>query len=848
MSLKPTAAAPARKGLAAVIEELERSPLHPAYWALAFLALVTLRNLLEGALGPSGSVGFVYFASPSALMVLDHFLFFYVSVFLAIAIVLAALTRERVGRVMKVMTPAWVLVLIPPFLDHLLTGGHGANITYLTDLSSVFLRFFDPKATFERVSQGQRVEIVAACLLALSYVRLKTGSWLRAVVAFAAVYVVLAAHGILPMAYARLTGGSLAASGAAPAVIYRAAFKSGGIVPDESRKLALLFLLTSSLLGWGAYAMHAPAKARAILRNARPLRSVHYIGMAAFGVACGWALAAPAGVGFSGGGDILGVLGICLATFLAFQGSVALNDLFDEEGDRLVGAPRPLATGSLDRGDVAGLAAAASLAALLFALNVKYSTFLFILLALAVSFIYSAPPLRIKRFPVLATLLLGCVSLFACLGGFTSFAEERAAAVFPLRLGWTIVLAFGLGFSAKDLKDVEGDRATGVFTLPVLAGPRGGRIAVAALVLLGYIVVPLLLPFRVLIAPALVLGTASAAMALFWRRGRLDEILLALCIAFTAVVGVTAFRGFDRLVDADSPRVRASLLEFPGREAEAWQDWTRAASFYAPAADVLRGDIDLQQRTGAALSQSGRLAEAVPVLERAVALDPSSPVSREHLAMAKSRLGGTEEAGRELRAAVRENLQPRVFCSLLGEHELARNDPAAAAAAFAGALRLGQPDVPARVRLADALNLCGRRADARTQYEVAVARRPASAEARDALARFYHIEGDLDDAVREFREAVRLAPREPAFWNNLGTAYRSRRDYRAALDALATATGLAPRMVDPYYNRGQVYDALGRKEEARRQYLLALELDPSFGPARQALERVTRSGAPREAP
>ena len=39
-----------RKGLSALVSELERSPLHPAYCALAFLALVTLRNVLEGAL------------------------------------------------------------------------------------------------------------------------------------------------------------------------------------------------------------------------------------------------------------------------------------------------------------------------------------------------------------------------------------------------------------------------------------------------------------------------------------------------------------------------------------------------------------------------------------------------------------------------------------------------------------------------------------------------------------------------------------------------------------------------------------------------------------------------------
>ena len=824
-----------RKRLSAIIEGLERSPLHPAYWALTFVALVTLRNLLEGALGPSGSIGFVHFPSPSALMVLDHFLFFYLSLFLALSIVLAALSRERIGRVMKVMTPAWVLILVPPFLDHLLTGGQGAKITYLTDLSSVFVRFFDPSATFERVSQGQRVEILAACVLALAYVRLKTRSWLRAAIAFVAVYVVLAAHGILPMAYARLMGWRTAASGTAPEIVYHAAFKSGGIVPDESRKLALLFLLSSSLLGWAAYAMHASAKARAFLGNLRPLRSVHYVGMAAFGIAFGWALVAPAGVGFSGGGDLLGVIGICLATFLAFQASVALNDLFDEQGDRVVGAPRPLVTGALSRGDVAGFAAAATAAALLFALNVKYSAFLFIALALAVSFVYSAPPLRLKRFPVLATLLLGCASLLACLAGFSSFVEERATAVFPLRLGWTIVLAFGLGFSAKDLKDVEGDRAAGVLTLPVLLGPRVGRAAVAALVLLGYLVVPLLFPFRSLVVPAVVLGIASAALVLLWKRSRLDEVLLALSLAFTATAGIVSLRGVEQLVDPAIPLVRATALEFHGRKAEAWQDWRKAADFYGPAAAVLTDDADLQRRAGTALCQSGRQAEAVPVLERAVALDPGFPTNREYLATARASLGQAAEAEQELLSAVRGNVQPRVFLSLLGEHYLAQGDAPRAAGAFACALRLGQPDVPARIRLADALGRMGRSEEAGIQYETAVARRPSSGEARDALGRFYHLRGDLHDAVAQFTEAVRLAPQEPAFWNNLGTAYRSQRDYPAALGALATATRLAPRMVDPYYNRGQIYDDLGRKEEARREYLLALEIDPSFEPARVAL-------------
>ena len=60
----------------------------------------------------------------------------------------------------------------------------------------------------------------------------------------------------------------------------------------------------------------------------------------------------------------------------------------------------------------------------------------------------------------------------------------------------------------------------------------------------------------------------------------------------------------------------------------------------------------------------------------------------------------------------------------------------------------------------------------------------------------------------------------------------------ASLPALDEAVRLDPLAPEPYYNRGLSLDALGRTEEARRQYLLALELDPLYGPARAVLDRA----------
>lgn len=829
------------KGLRRLVDDLEGSTVHWSAWLATFVGLVVVRNLLEGALGSEGALGFTYFASPSALMVLDHFLFFYVSVFLGFAILLSLLARVEIARVMRAITPAWALILIPPIADYLLTGGQGVSLSYLADLRSVVLRFFDPGESLERVSVGQRVEILAACLLAAAYVRVKTASWLRALAAFFLSYVLIAALGIVPSAYARLSWALSGGGPAPPELVYDAAYKAGGIVPDESRKLALLFLFASGALGWLAFRLHRPLKERAFRLGFRPIRALHYVGMTPFGIALGWAIFSREGVGFAGGGDVLGVVGLCLATFLAFQASVSMNDLFDEPGDRMTGARRPLIEGTVTRADVATHAMVHGAAALAVAINVKYSSFLTLAFALAVSLFYSAPPLRLKRIPIVGTLTLGVASLLACLVGFSAFAEERAVALFPPELAWLIVLSFGLGFAAKDLKDVEGDRATGVLTLPVLLGPRVGRAAVAACVFAGFALVSVLLPFRALAAPAVVLGAWGVVMVYRWNRPRLDDVLLGVGLAFTLVVAIVSILHVDRLRDPATPIAQAKVHELRGRRAEALRDWPAAARSYSAALGHLSHDPDLAKRAGIALYESGDLENAWRALFEADALEPSDPVPGQYLALIESRLGLRHGAEARMRDAVRRGARPRVYRALLGDHYMSQGEPEQAATAFESALRLGQPEIPTRLRLGEALEATGRTDDARAQYETAVERRPSSGDAHDAYGRFLSAAGEAARAVEEFSEAIEIEPDEAVYWNNLGAAERDLKRFDESLAALDEATRLAPRMLDPYFNRGALYLEVGRTNEARRQFLLALEIDPGFVPAREALATLTEA-------
>lgn len=822
------------------IDEIESLELHWSHWLITFLLLVIARNLLEGALGPGRVLGFTYFASPSALMVIDHFLFFYVSLFLGISVLLALLARQPVSRVMKITTPAWALVLLPPIIDFLLTKGQGARISYIIDPQSAVLRFFNPGASLDGVSVGQRLEILGACLLGTLYVRVKTRSWARSAAAFIGLYLLIAAHGALPGLVARAWHAITEGTSVAGAAAYNVFFKSGGLVQEESRKLALVFLFSSCLLGWLAWRMHAPGKEEAMRKNIRPLRSLHYLAMTAIGIGMGAALFSTGQPGITAcGGDVLGIVAACLAVFLAVQASISLNDIHDQRADRISDARRPLVSGILHRTDASIEASVLAAASLLLALNIKYQTFLVIALCLAVSVFYSAPPLRLKRYPGIATTVLGLASLGAALAGFSLFAEEMTFALFPPRLGWLFVLSFGAAFTAKDLKDTDGDKATGVLTIPVILGPKIGRAVVAGLVFAAYALVPVFLPYPTLVVPAIALGILGFAIAWLWKRPRVDQLLLAIYLAFALAAGIVVMRDVGPLLGTpERPLIDAKRSQSLGRRSESLGDWDEASRHYAHALEHLRDDPTLLEHAGVAHFRSGRLGEASEALTHAAALVPSSPVVFEYLAITRARLGDTDAALGLLHAAVSRRIRPGLFRAHLGEIYFESGQHDRAARELAAALRMGRPDLPTRIRLGDALLSLGDYSQARRQYEAVAAKHAASSDAHAALGAFHHASGDLGLALDELGRAVDLDPRDARLWNNLAVVYRDLGRHEEALKALERATDISPTLVDAYYNRGRIFEALGDESGARRQYLLALELKPDFDPAREALGRL----------
>ncbi|TAL23280.1 MAG: tetratricopeptide repeat protein [Nitrospirae bacterium] len=97
------------------------------------------------------------------------------------------------------------------------------------------------------------------------------------------------------------------------------------------------------------------------------------------------------------------------------------------------------------------------------------------------------------------------------------------------------------------------------------------------------------------------------------------------------------------------------------------------------------------------------------------------------------------------------------------------------------------------------------------------------------LGAVYYKQGLLNEAVLEYKTALRLDPRYSALLhNNLGNAYYSQGRAYEAIQAYKDALRLNPGLAEPHYNIGNIYMSEGRLNEAVQEYKEALRLNPGY--------------------
>lgn len=478
---------------------LRRAALVAACWIL-------LRLFFEGVLEAGGRIGYTSFSYQMLLTYFVHFPLFYVCLLLLLVFLIAAMTRTGIRAVTAAASMGLGTLLLVPVIDRVLCGG--CRITYPLRIGPYLTGFLDPLAdlTGIGVSPGQRVTVVLIAVLIGTYGYLKTRRVGRALGLGAASLAVIILFGGLT---------TLLAGGAPERV-----FIAGGILFTDTQKYAALYILLFAVSGAIYSFLLDRAHARKTLGAVRPERIIFYGGMAVFGL----------GVSMAGAGlrlavnffNCLGVLMIFLSAAFGFWCLQAFNDMFDIDIDRACGKNNPVINGVpvWYHNSFCFFLAALTL---LCALVINFSAFLIMTTYLLLGVLYSMPPVRLKRVPVISTLTIAVAVCLAMGLGYSVYHGGRALNAIPVRILFPTLIAVTLGFAAKDIRHAAADRAGGVVTLPgLLYDPRSirGRAVLAVVISASYLVyaafLPAVLPGAALCAALTLLYTLLVKDAREW--------------------------------------------------------------------------------------------------------------------------------------------------------------------------------------------------------------------------------------------------------------------------------------------------------------------------------------------
>ncbi|MBL0171893.1 MAG: tetratricopeptide repeat protein [Gemmatimonadaceae bacterium] len=305
----------------------------------------------------------------------------------------------------------------------------------------------------------------------------------------------------------------------------------------------------------------------------------------------------------------------------------------------------------------------------------------------------------------------------------------------------------------------------------------------------------------------------------------------------------------DHPHDTSARRDRARLLRLIGRN----EDATRQLD--ALIAEDPDDGASLFER-GLVEQRAGDLRRAQRWFERAVNALTDDPVARLHLAEVLYQRGQNEQALDELDAVLQQDdtiadahLLRGFVLGDMGHHDLA-----VAAARHAAALNpspqalqphLSLESAPAAVAveapvqgamarygLGLAFRQRGYFAEARREFQRAIAQGEDARLSRHALAELDLVAGEYDAARVAYESLLADQPDHARLWNEHGVAHHQSGNLAAAAESYRAALRQDPRYALAYNNLGVALQDIGDENAARESLLRACELDPSMVRAR----------------
>jgi chlorophyll synthase len=200
------------------------------------------------------------------------------------------------------------------------------------------------------------------------------------------------------------------------------------------------------------------------------------------------------------------IAGIALTGPIVCGTSQVINDYCDRHVDAINEPGRPIPSGRVPGRWPIWIALAGSAISLALAATLGLWVLLATCVALFCGWAYSSPPFRFKRSGWLGPLV--CALSYEGLSWFTG-ASVMADGL-PSNTTLTILLLYSLGahgiMTLNDFKAVEGDKATGLRSLPVTMGVRGAALFACGVMALAQLAVVAMLLSQDLLFSAAIVG------------------------------------------------------------------------------------------------------------------------------------------------------------------------------------------------------------------------------------------------------------------------------------------------------------------------------------------------------
>jgi tetratricopeptide (TPR) repeat protein len=240
------------------------------------------------------------------------------------------------------------------------------------------------------------------------------------------------------------------------------------------------------------------------------------------------------------------------------------------------------------------------------------------------------------------------------------------------------------------------------------------------------------------------------------------------------------------------------------------KDWPRAEQLLAQAIERSPRSAELLKQIAGVFLADRRPLNAAIALKKAEALAPLDPGSRFRLVLAYVAMGQREWARPELDRLVVDAPQTAIYHYWLGRLDY------------------------------DA----GRYASAVAHLQAAALRDPSFPRTFDNLGLCYEALNQVDMAITQYREAVRLnrLAADPSPWPaiNLGSALARGGAYEEAEALLREAVRMDPGTAPAQYHLGTVLEQTNRPDEAIQALRAAADADPAYADPLYALARIYR--------